>query len=100
MVNYGFSTTVALETPWFTTAPAMYASLVCVSTGSNDGVLLGRYQAIIRVNTGILLFGILIGFCGYILDIPLRYQLRVLEILLNGLYLYLWLYIDSCFTPL
>ena len=33
----------------------------------------------------------------YILDMPLRHQLRVLDILLNGLYLYMWLYVDSCF---
>ena len=33
------------------------------------------------------------------LDMPLRHQSRVLKILLNGLYLYLWLYVDSCFTP-
>ena len=35
----------------------------------------------------------------YTLDMPLHYLLRVLDILLNGLYLYLWLYVDSCFTP-
>ena len=34
----------------------------------------------------------------YVLKMPLRHQLRVLEILLDGLYLYLWLYVDSRFT--
>ena len=32
-------------------------------------------------------------------DMPLRYQFDVLDIPLNGLYLYLWLYVDSCTPP-
>ena len=35
----------------------------------------------------------------YILEMQLRHPLRVWDILLNRLYLYLWLYVDSCFTP-
>ena len=41
---YSVSNTVALETPWFTTVPVIYASPICVSFGSNDGCLVpGRH---------------------------------------------------------
>ena len=55
VVNYDVSNTVALETRWFTTVSAMYVSPICVSTGSNYGLLPVWNQAIIQDNAGILL---------------------------------------------